>query len=258
MAESNVAVLVDSENVGWRSIRFLLDQIAGIGNILERRAYSDWSVQASGEKQSQLLELGFLLIHQKHASIGKNSSDIKLSIDAMDLLHQSSAEIDTFVIVSSDSDFFPLVNRLRSSGKTVVVAGRSAATSDVLINSCDRFIALDATTPTPAAPREDEVSERQPTERPPSVTSDDQASPEHGKGRSPARLLRLAMDASMDEQGNVTGSVLHKAMRQIDPRFDFKKLGYSTFTEFLESRHNVVKVTRPKGPGAVTIQLFQK
>ena len=255
MAESNVAILVDSENISWRSIRFLLDQIAGIGNILEKRAYNDWSTPASDKQQTQLLELGFRLVHQKHASIGKNSSDIMLSIDAMDLLHRSSA-IDTFIIVSSDSDFFPLVNMLRSSGKTVIIAGRSAATSDVLINSCNQFISLDAGTP--AASKEDEASERQPAEKPPSVASDDQASAEHGKSRSPAGLLRLAMDASMDEQGNVTGSVLHKAMRQIDPRFDFKKLGYSTFTEFLESRHNVVKVTRPKGPGAVIIQLFQK
>ena len=256
MAESNAAVLVDSENVGWRSIRFLLDQVAGIGNILEKRAYSDWSVQTSGEKQNQLLELGFLLIHQKHASIGKNSSDIKLSIDAMDLLHRSSPVIDTFIIASSDSDFFPLVNRLRSSGKAVIIAGRSAATSDVLINSCDRFIALD--TSAPAAPKEDEAVERQPTEEPPSAASDDQASAEHGQGRSPARLLRLAMDASMDEQGNVKGGMLYDTMRRMDPRFDFKKLGYSTFTRFLESRHNVVKVTRPEGPGDVTIQLFQK
>ena len=256
MAESNVAVLVDSENIGWRSIRFLLDQIAGIGNLLEKRAYSDWSAPASGEKQNQLLELGFLLVHQKHASIGKNSSDIKLSIDAMDLLHRSSAVIDTFITASSDSDFFPLVNRLRSSGKTVIIAGRSAATSDVLINSCNQFISLDAGTPSPS--KEDKATERKPAEKPPSAASDDQASAEHGTGRSPAKLLRTAMDASMDEQGNVTGSVLHKAMRQIDPRFDFKKLGYSTFTEFLESRHNVVKVTRPKGPGDVIIQLFQK
>ena len=255
MAESNVAVLVDSENIGSRSIRFLLDQVAGIGNILEKRAYSDWSEQRSDKQQVQLLELGFRLIHQKHTLSGKNSSDIMLSIDAMDLLHRSSM-IDTFIIVSSDSDFFPLVNMLRSSGKTVIIAGRSAATSDALINSCNQFISLDAGTP--AAPKEDEASERKPNEEPPSAASDDQASAEHGKGLSPAKLLRRAMDVSMDEQGNVTGSKLHDTMRRIDPSFDFKKLGYSTFTQFLESRHNVVKVTRPKGPGTVTIQLFQK
>ena len=255
MAES-IAILVDSENVGWQSVRHLLDEIAGTGNILEKRAYSDWSAPASDKKQTQLLELGFQLVHQKHASIGKNSSDIKLSIDAMDLLHRSSSTIDTFIIVSSDSDFFPLVNRLRSSGKTVMVAGRSERTSDVLINSCDRFIDLD--TSAPAVPKEDEVSERQPGEKPRSATSDDQAPAEHGKGRPLAKLLRLAMDASMDEQGNVTGSNLHDTMRRLDPRFDYKKLGYSTFMRFLESRHNVVKVTRPEASGDIRVQLVQK
>lgn len=256
MAESNIAVLVDSENVDWQSVQRLLREIPGIGNILEKRAYSDWSVPASNKVQTQLIELGFQLVHQKHASIGKNSSDIALSIDAMDLLHRSSATIDTFIIVSSDSDFFPLVNKLRSSGKTVIVAGRSARTSDALINSCDRFIDLD--TSTPAAPKEDEVSEPQPSEKPRSTTSDDQASAGPGKGLSPAKLLRLAMDASMDEEGSVTGSKLHDTMRRIEPRFDFKKLGHSTFTRFLESRPNVVKVTRPEGPGAVRVQLVQK
>ena len=256
MTKSNVAVLVDSENVALRSIRSLLEHIVGIGNIVANRAYSDWSVQTSREKQNRLIELGFLLIHQKHASTGKNSNDIKLSIDAMDLLYQSSAVIDTFIIVSSDRDFFPLVNRLRSSGKTVVIAGRSAATSDVLKSSCDLFISLDEGIP--VLSKTGESAARQPAEKPPSAASDDQASAEHGTGRSPAKLLRTAMDASMDEQGNVTGSRLYDTMRRIDPSFDFKKLGYSTFTEFLESRHNVVKVTRPEGPGAIIIQLFQK
>ena len=158
--------------------------------------------------------------------------------------------------MSSDRDFFPLVNRLRSSGKTVVIAGRSAATSDVMKDSCDLFIPLDEGIP--VLSKNDESAERQPAEKPPSTASDDQASTEHGRGRSPARLLRLAMDDSMDEQGNVKGGRLYDTMRRIDPSFDFKKLGYSTFTEFLVSRHNVVKVTRPEGPGDVTIQLFQK
>ena len=134
MDKSNVAVLLDYENVGGKdAIRLLLDLISGIGSIIEKRAYGDWSVQQRGE-QDQLLQLGFSLIHQRHATSGKNSSDIKLSIDAMDLLHQSPAVIDAFVIVSSDSDFFPLVNRLRSSGKMVIVSGMKANTSDVLIN----------------------------------------------------------------------------------------------------------------------------
>lgn len=253
MDKSNVAILLDYENVGGRSeIRFLLDLISGIGAIVEKRAYGDWSCQQP-EKQDQLLQLGFSLIHQRHSTSGKNSSDIKLSIDAMDLLHQSPATIDTFVIVSSDSDFFPLVNRLRSSGKMVIVSGRKASTSDVLINSCDRFIALDANTSISAKNGEGAVQKS--TDTSASTAINDESSIENGNGFSPADLLLRAMKASMDEQGNVKGSRLHDTMRRIDPGFDFKKLDYRTFTQFLES-FNEVKVVRPDGPGDMIIQLL--
>ena len=253
MDKSNVAVLLDYENVSGRdAIRFLLDLISGIGSIVEKRAYGDWSVQQRKE-QDQLLQLGFSLIHQRHSTSGKNSSDIKLSIDAMDLLHQPPAAIDTFVIVSSDSDFFPLINRLRSSGKMVIVSGRKASTSDVLINSCDRFIALDANTSSPS--KGDESTVLRSTEKSTSTTTNDESPIEPANGLSPADLLRRAMEASMDEQGNVKGSKLHDTMRRIDPGFDFKKLGHGTFTRFLESS-NDVKVARPDGPGDVIVQLL--
>ena len=253
MDKSNVAVLLDYENVGGRdAIRFLLDLISGIGSIVEKRAYGDWSVQHRKE-QDQLLRLGFSLIHQIHFTSGKNSSDIKLSIDAMDLLHRSPATIDTFVIVSSDSDFFPLVNRLRSSGKTVIVAGRQAGTSDVLINSCNRFIALDANTS--VSSRDDGAAIQRSTGKSASIPANDELPIGRGNGFSSPSLLRRAMDASMDEQGNVKGSKLHDTMRQIDPGFDFKKQGHSTFTKFLESS-NEVKVVRPDGPGDVAVQLL--
>ena len=253
MDKSNVAVLLDYENVSGRdAIRVLLDLISGIGSIVEKRAYGDWSVQPPKE-QDRLLQLGFSLIHQKHSSSGKNSSDIKLSIDAMDLLHQSPATIDTFVIVSSDSDFFPLINRLRSSGKMVIVSGRKASTSEVLINSCDRFIALDANTSSPS--KDDESAAQRSTEKFTPTTTNDESPIEPANGLSPADLLRRAMEASMDEQGNVKGSKLHDTMRRIDPGFDFKKLGHRTFMRFLESSSDV-KVVRPDGSGDVIVQLL--
>ena len=255
MDKSNVAILLDYENVGGRSeirLRSLLDLMSGIGAIVEKRAYGDWSVQQRKE-QDQLLQLGFTLIHQIHSTSGKNSSDIRLSIDAMDLLHQSPATIDTFVIVSSDSDFFPLVNRLRSSGKMVIVSGRKASTSDVLINSCDRFIALDANTP--SSSKTDEVAVQKPTDTSASTAINDESSIENGDGLSSTDLLLRAMEASMDEQGNVKGSMLHDTMRRIDPGFNFKKLGHRTFTRFLESSSDV-KVMRSDGPGDMIIQLL--
>ena len=253
MDKSNIAVLLDYENVrGKDTIRFLLDLISGIGSIVEKRAYGDWSVQERKE-QDQLLRLGFSLVHQIHFTSGKNSSDIRLSIDAMDLLHQSPVAIDTFVIVSSDSDFLPLVNRLRSSGRMVIVSGRQASTSDVLINSCNRFIALDASAS--VSSKDGGAAVQRATSKSTPISTNDELPIKHGSELSSPSLLRRAMEASMDEQGNVKGSKLHDTMRQIDPGFGFKQQGHSTFTKFLESS-NEVKVVRPDGPGDVVVQFL--
>ena len=137
MADEQVAVLIDFENVGLESIQWLFDQISDVGRIIVRRAYADWSDVGKSDarkKRDQLLELGVEPIHLFQSASGKNSSDIRLAIDAVDLLYLSP--IDTFVIVSSDSDFVPLVSKLRAAGKTVIGAGRQAAASRTLVINC--------------------------------------------------------------------------------------------------------------------------
>ena len=115
IAERQLAVLIDFENTGLKSIQWLFDQISDIGRIIVKRAYADWSVES--DKRDQLLELGVEPVHLFRSSGGgKNSSDIRLAIDAIELLHQSP--VDTFVIVSSDSDFVPLVSKLRAAGQS--------------------------------------------------------------------------------------------------------------------------------------------
>ena len=144
MAEANVAVLIDYENVGLDSIQYLLDQISDVGRITIKRAYADWSTQRN--KRDQLLELGIEAIHHfRSTKSGKNSSDIRLVIDAIDLRHTS--DLDTFVVVSSDSDFVPLVMYLRAAGKSVMAAGRRETTAPTLVKSCDRYIYLDDSPP---------------------------------------------------------------------------------------------------------------
>ena len=114
-----VAVLIDFENVGLSSVRWLFDQVSDMGRITIRRAYADWSAAAGKRDQSQqrdqLLELGIEPIHLFHSVSGKNSSDIRLAIDAIELMYLSP--VDTFVIVSSDTDFVPLVSKLRAAGR---------------------------------------------------------------------------------------------------------------------------------------------
>ena len=97
LTEPNVAILIDYENVGLDSIQYLLDQISDVGRITIKRAYADWSTQRN--RRDQLLELGIEAIHHfRSTKSGKNSSDIRLVIDAIDLRHTS--DVDTFVIAS--------------------------------------------------------------------------------------------------------------------------------------------------------------
>ena len=224
-AERQIAVLIDFENVGLNSIQSLFDQISDIGRITIKRAYADWS--NARNTREQVLQLGIEPIHLFHmAASGKNSSDIKLVIDAIDLLYQSP--IDAFVIVSSDSDFVPLVSKLRAGGKLVIGAGRKATASRTLVISCDRYFYLDD-----SSTQKNQVSQ----------------SP---KSRSDSLLLR-AMRSSIDEEGRVVGSKLRQTLQRLDPSFDFR-IGHSTFTKYLESSSDV-RVSRPKGPGDIVVEM---
>ncbi len=227
--ERQVAVLIDTENVGMGPMPWLFDQISDVGRIIVRRAYADWS--GTVVKRDQLLEMGIELIEVfRSASSGKNSSDIRLVIDAIDLLYQSP--VDTFVVVSSDSDFVPLVSKLRAAGREVIGAGRKATASRTLVRSCDRYIYLDQGEKMVAPTGQ--VAQRS-----------------TGDG-----LLVRAVRAAMDEQGQVTGARLHRTLMRLDPSFDFRALGYSTFTKFLESAKEV-RVVRPRGPGDVAVELAE-
>lgn len=222
-----VAVLIDDENVGLGSVEWLFDQVSNLGRILVRRAYSDWS--KGGDQRDQLLQLGIEPVHVFRSSgSGKNASDIRLAIDAIDLLF--SSPVDTFVVVSGDADFLPLVNKLRASGKMVVGAGREKSVSATLVKACDRYYYLDQ------HEQRQEVAEPQPTPK--------------------DSLLVRAVHAGMDAEGKVLGSQLHQTMQRLDPGFDFRARSYSSFTAFLEASSEV-KITRPSGQGDVVIELLR-
>ena len=226
MSEPGVAVLIDYENVGAETLAGLFDRISDVGRVIVKRAYADWS-QVKAKAQEQLQELGIEPIQNFHAKgSAKNSSDIRLAIDAVELLYRSP--MDVFVIVSADSDFVPLVRQLRAGGKDVIGAGRQDVVSDTLVRSCDRYIFLEKA----------------------------QRSPEASMGVVPAvtqQLVLRALWASSDEDGKVVGAKLHNSMLRIDPSFDFKSLGFKTFTQFLRASPGV-KVSKPRGPGDVVVE----
>ena len=226
MTEKQIAVLIDYENVGLTSMQWLFDQLSDLGRLIIKRAYGDWST--AGGKRDQLLELGIEPVQLFHsAASGKNSSDIRLAIDAIELLHQSP--VDIFVIVSSDSDFVSLVSKLRAVGKTVMGAGQQATAPRTLVMSCDRYFYLDQ-------------AER------PSVTKGVRHDPQADS------LLVRAVRAAVDDQGRTLGSRLHQTLQRLDPSFDFRALGYSTFRKYLEASPEV-EVIPPEGPGDVMVEL---
>ena len=227
--ENQIAVLIDLENIGLDCIQWLFDQIADAGRITVRRAYADWSLEK--KKRDQLLELGIEAVPMvRTTSGGKNASDIRLAIDAIDLLYTS--QVDIFVIVSSDTDYVPLAAKLRAAGKIVFGAGEEAKAPRTLVKSCDRYFYLEEQ----------------------SCRTDDASGGNKKQAQEIQDILVRAIGACADEHGQVKGSRLHDTIVKMDPGFSYKILGHSTFRKFLEASP-LLKVTKPKGPGDVTIEL---
>src|ERR687887_401222 len=144
--ERSLAVFIDFENLalgfqGRRDkfdIARVLERLVEKGKIVAKKAYADWS--RFGNYTAPLHEAAIELIEiPRRAQSGKNSADIRLCVDAMDLAY-SKEHIDTFVIVSGDSDFSPLVSKLKENGKHVIGLGMQPSTSDLLRDNCDEFI----------------------------------------------------------------------------------------------------------------------
>src|SRR5712672_2126673 len=146
----NMALFCDFENValGVRDAKYakfdinkVLERLLLKGSIVVKKAYCDW--ERYKEFKSDMHEASFELIEIPHLRMsGKNSADIRMVVDALDLCYTKS-HVDTFVIISGDSDFSPLVSKLRENAKTVIGVGVKKSTSDLLINNCDEFIYYD-------------------------------------------------------------------------------------------------------------------
>ena len=146
----NIAVFCDFENValGVKEARYdafdigkVLERLLLKGNIVVKKAYCDW--QRYKDFKAAMHEAAFELIEIPHVrQSGKNSADIRMVVDALDLCYTKS-HLDTFVIVSGDSDFSPLVSKLRENNKVVIGVGVKNSSSDLLIANCDEFIYYD-------------------------------------------------------------------------------------------------------------------
>jgi uncharacterized protein (TIGR00288 family) len=208
--ERLVALLVDLENVAGIDLSFIFQTAASEGRVVVRRAYGNGELIR--KMKDELQDLAF----DSHALFsttrqGKNSADIFLTIEAMDLLHQDTVE--TFVLATADTDFARLARRLREGGKRVIGVGSEHAGS-ALVQSCDRW------------------------ETPPKEPKPGRGKARSGGGTSREKLTDLfmtAFDSVVSEDGSVGGSKLLQAVQRLDPSFDYKRAGFSSFGALLKS-----------------------
>lgn len=191
----------------------VLERLVEKGKIVSKRAYADWGRFA--DYRSPLHELGIELTEiPERGMTGKNSADIRLVVDAMELSY-AKEHIDTFAIVSGDSDFTPLVLRLKENGKTVVGVGMRDSTSDLLAANCDEFIYYEDIGAAAGAPALGEAVPR--------------------KKRPAFKLLFETIEAMQRENVAVIHSSLVKdTIRRKQPQFSEQQYGYRSFNQLLE------------------------
>ena len=231
----NVALGVRDANYEKFDIKRVLERLLLKGSIVVKKAYCDWDRYKSFK--ASMHEANFELIEIPHVrQSGKNSADIRLVVDALDLCYTKS-HVDTFVIISGDSDFSPLVSKLRENAKQVIGVGVKQSTSDLLIANCDEFIFYD-----------DLVRDGQRTSRRESRDAQPSArrSPEEEKRRKEelesrrAQAIEIAVetfDALMSERGDsgkIWASMLKEAIKRRKPDFSESYFGFRAFGNLLE------------------------
>ena len=220
--ERSLAVFIDFENLALgfqgRRDRFdigrVLERLVEKGKIVAKKAYADWSRFAA--YTAPLHEAAIELIEiPRRGQTGKNSADIRLCVDAMDLAY-SKEHIDTFVIVSGDSDFSPLVSKLKELGKHVIGLGMQDSTSDLLRDNCDEFIYYEDLGKAPAL-----------------APAIDSQLPET-KRKAFALLLESLLALRRENKEVLWSSMIKDTMKRKKPSFNEAYHGYRTFSELLE------------------------
>ena len=228
----SLAVFCDFENValGVREARYaqfdmekVLERLLLKGSIVVKKAYCDW--ERYKEFKATMHAASFELIEIPHVrQSGKNSADIRMVVDALDLCYTKS-HVDTFVIVSGDSDFSPLVSKLRENAKTVIGVGVKNSSSDLLIANCDEFIYYDDLV------RAEEQKRRAAKKR------RDSAPAGEDKKQEAFELMLETLNALVAERGEderVWGSMVKQALKRRKPGFNESYYGFRAFSDLLE------------------------
>jgi uncharacterized protein (TIGR00288 family) len=239
---ANMAVFCDFENIalGVQEAEYpkfdigkVLERLLLKGNIVVKKAYCDWDRYKTFKPTMH--EASFELIEIPHVrQSGKNSADIRMVVDALDLCY-TKEHVDTFVIISGDSDFSPLVSKLRENNKTVIGLGVKKSTSDLLIANCDEFIFYDdlvRRAPKAAKPRR--ASNRKSGSGTKSVKA---APPPDPKKQEAWELVVETYEALVEERGegeNIWGSMIKQTLKRRKPGFSESYYGFRSFGQLLE------------------------
>ncbi|AJP48148.1 hypothetical protein PG1C_06095 [Rugosibacter aromaticivorans] len=270
---TNMALFCDFENIalGVRDAKYaqfdikkVLERLLLKGSIVVKKAYCDWARYK--EFKAPMHEASFELIEIPHVrQSGKNSADIRMVVDALDLCY-TKAHVDTFVIISGDSDFSPLVSKLRENNKHVIGVGVKAATSDLLSANCDEFIFYDDLV------REQEAKKTRSAKKAPAKTTTaksaaskaeekpEDSKPEETKREEALDLLVETVEALLAERGGeatLWGSMVKPTLQRRKPGFTESYYGYRSFRDLLEDakKRKLLIVERDEKSGQYAIRL---
>jgi uncharacterized protein (TIGR00288 family) len=260
---SNLAVFCDFENIaiGARESNYanfditkVVERLLLKGNIVVKKAYCDWGYYK--EYKPAMHEAAFELIEIPHRrQTGKNSADIRMVVDALDLCY-TKPHVDTFVVLSGDSDFSPLVSKLRENNKMVIGVGLKNSTSDLLTSNCDEFIYYDDLV------RRHEKSTRarkkKPARKKPAVRGAT-ANKDEERLQEALDLIVETFDMLVDERGdeeNIWGSMVKQAIKRRKPGFDESYYGFRAFSQLLEEaqKQGLVELQADKRSGGYIVK----
>jgi uncharacterized protein (TIGR00288 family) len=235
----NIALGVRDSEVGKFDIDLVLERLLEKGKIIVKKAYADWERYSEYKRAFHEAAIELIDIPQKFYS-GKNSADIKMVVDAMDLSY-SKEHLDTFVILSGDSDFSPLVSKLKENNKYVIGLGVKNSSSNLLIDNCDEFIYYE------------------------DLWRDSQKGPKlDGLNKKSAEVFSLMVDAIQallrENKDVLWGSMIKQTMQRKKPSFSESYYGYTTFSELLEDaeRKNIIKLKKDQRSGTYIVTGFAK
>jgi uncharacterized protein (TIGR00288 family) len=235
----NMALFCDFENIalGVRDAKYaqfdinkVLERLLLKGSIVVKKAFCDW--ERYKEFKAAMHEASFELIEIPHVrQSGKNSADIRMVVDALDLCY-TKAHVDTFVIISGDSDFSPLVSKLRENNKIVIGVGVKKSTSDLLIANCDEFIYYDDLV------REKETKKRRKSAaKSPAAKKKAATQQEDDKQQEALDLVVETVEALRTERGEdekTWSSMIKQAIKRRNPGFNESYYGFRSFSKLLE------------------------